>query len=483
MSTQIGPGLRDYLGLSRGRAARARARRAAAGDAEQRRRDRRARRPRRTAISTVGSVLTGGVVGSVALGRQLGHRNIISTDVGGTTFLVGLVVDGEPVRATHHRHQPPPDQRADAARCTPSGPAAARSPGSTRAATCASGRAARRRRARPRLLRPGRHRADQHRRQPGARASCRSAACWAGARRSSLELAREAIRTRIAEPLGLSVEDAAAAIYAVAERPDRRPAAQDRRRGRATTRATFVLYAFGGAGPAYCAAYAAEVGVDGGRRPARAGRLGVLRLRAGGVGHRARRASCPTPRQLPFDPVRAEKNFAAARGPGARTASTAKGSRSSRSSCTARSTCATRCSSPRSPSRSPADRSTRPRSTRRPRRFETRYAELFGAGSGFREAGIQAITYRVRGARRPAVLAAAARRCPPPTAPTRPPPRRAGARSASTTARGFVDTPVYDYAALRAGHVLTGPADRRGADDHRRRPRRHAPAPSTTSAT
>src|SRR3712207_696099 len=53
-----------------------------------------------TAISPVGSVLTGGVVGSVALGEQLGHRNIISTDVGGTTFLVGLVVDGEPVRAT-----------------------------------------------------------------------------------------------------------------------------------------------------------------------------------------------------------------------------------------------------------------------------------------------------------------------------------------------------------------------------------------------
>ena len=53
-----------------------------------------------TAISTIGSVLTGGVVGSVALGRQLGHRNIVSTDVGGTTFLAGLIVDGEPVRDT-----------------------------------------------------------------------------------------------------------------------------------------------------------------------------------------------------------------------------------------------------------------------------------------------------------------------------------------------------------------------------------------------
>ena len=29
-------------------------------------------------------------------------------------------------------------------------------------------------------------------------------------------------------------------------------------------------------------------------------------------------------------------------------------------------------------------------------RFEQRYAEMFGPGSGFREAGMQAITYRVR---------------------------------------------------------------------------------------
>ena len=99
MSTQIGPGLRDYLGTledalradrltgpllvmqSNGGAV-------AAAEAPA------------TAISTIGSVLTGGVVGSVALGRQLGHRNIVSTDVGGTTFLAGLIVDGEPVRDT-----------------------------------------------------------------------------------------------------------------------------------------------------------------------------------------------------------------------------------------------------------------------------------------------------------------------------------------------------------------------------------------------
>ena len=96
MSAQIGPGLRSYLGKleerlrSRGLTGallvmQSNGGAIAAGDAP------------RTAISTVGSVLTGGVVGAVSLGQQLGHRNIISTDVGGTTFLVGLVVDGEPV--------------------------------------------------------------------------------------------------------------------------------------------------------------------------------------------------------------------------------------------------------------------------------------------------------------------------------------------------------------------------------------------------
>ena len=38
----------------------------------------------------------GGVKGAQVLGGQLGYRNIITTDVGGTSFDVGLVVDGQP---------------------------------------------------------------------------------------------------------------------------------------------------------------------------------------------------------------------------------------------------------------------------------------------------------------------------------------------------------------------------------------------------
>src|ERR1700744_3206400 len=116
MSTQIGPGLRDYLTSLEDslRASRltgpllvmqSNGGAVAASEAPA------------TAISTIGSVLTGGVIGSVALGQQLGHRNIVSTDVGGTTFLAGLIVDGEAVRDTttginHHPTNTPTVRRA-----------------------------------------------------------------------------------------------------------------------------------------------------------------------------------------------------------------------------------------------------------------------------------------------------------------------------------------------------------------------------------
>ena len=39
----------------------------------------------------------GGVLASQKLGEQLGYRNILTTDMGGTSFDVGIIVNGEPV--------------------------------------------------------------------------------------------------------------------------------------------------------------------------------------------------------------------------------------------------------------------------------------------------------------------------------------------------------------------------------------------------
>lgn len=48
-------------------------------------------------LSSLGSGPVGGLIGSASLARQLGHRNVIATDMGGTSFEVGLIVDGEPL--------------------------------------------------------------------------------------------------------------------------------------------------------------------------------------------------------------------------------------------------------------------------------------------------------------------------------------------------------------------------------------------------
>src|SRR5579859_5092803 len=242
MSTQIGPGLRDYLTaledtLRASRLAGPLLVMQSNGGAVT------AREAPATAISTIGSVLTGGVVGSVALGRQLGHRNIISTDVGGTTFLAGLIVDGEPVRDTttviNHHPINVPTLRVDAIG----------SGGGAIAWLDAGGN-----------LRIGPQSAEA---VPGP-------ACYGnggsrptntdanlvlgilsetgligGRKPLDVELAREAIREHVAEPLGLSVEDAAIAIYEVqnAQAADllRRSVVQAGYDPR-----DFVVYAFGG---------------------------------------------------------------------------------------------------------------------------------------------------------------------------------------------------------------------------------------------
>ncbi|MEU7815477.1 hydantoinase/oxoprolinase family protein [Pseudonocardia sp. NPDC049154] len=49
------------------------------------------------AAATVMSGPVGGVVASQFLGARSGHRNVVTTDMGGTSFDVGLVLDGRPV--------------------------------------------------------------------------------------------------------------------------------------------------------------------------------------------------------------------------------------------------------------------------------------------------------------------------------------------------------------------------------------------------
>lgn len=451
MSTQIGPGLRDYLGSLEGKlraldlkgpllVMQSNGGAVAASEAP------------KNAISTVGSVLTGGVVGAVSLGKQLGHKNIIATDVGGTTFLVGLVVDGEPVRASstiinHHPINVPTLQVH-----------AIGSGGGAIAWVDAGGN-----------LQIGPHSAQA---VPGP-------ACYGnggteptnsdanlvlgilpergllgGRKPLDKELAREAIRRRIAEPLGLSIEDAAAAIYAVQNaqtgdllRKTVVEAGHDPR--------NFVLYAFGGAGPSHCAAYAAEVGVKEVIVP-----LGQVASAFSAYGLASSNivlaAELSDPAAMPLDPARAEANFDGlekrvreALGRQGLSFTSVEVEREIDMRYTMQlAEVATAIPEGTLDSSSVAHASDL---------FEQRYADLYGKDSGFREAGIQAITYRVRAT---GVL---------PFSPTLPELKsadsadatsaRIGSRKVNLDGRiGYVDTDIYDYSKLAAGHVIAGPA-------------------------
>ncbi len=48
-------------------------------------------------LTSLGSSPVGGLIGSAALAQNLDHKHVIATDMGGTSFEVGLIVDGEPL--------------------------------------------------------------------------------------------------------------------------------------------------------------------------------------------------------------------------------------------------------------------------------------------------------------------------------------------------------------------------------------------------
>lgn len=56
----------------------------------------------RLPIQTIGSGPAGGLAGTAAIARRSGHRNVIATDMGGTSFEVGLLIDGRPVLSSEN---------------------------------------------------------------------------------------------------------------------------------------------------------------------------------------------------------------------------------------------------------------------------------------------------------------------------------------------------------------------------------------------
>jgi N-methylhydantoinase A len=406
----------------------------------------------RHAISTVGSVLSGGVIGGMRLASQLGHRNVITTDVGGTTFLAGLIVEGEPVTATSTVvNQYPINTATLRVHTIGSGGGAIAyvdSGGNLRVGP-ESAEAV-----------PGPACYDQG----GERPTNTDANLVLGilAERGLLggrkplrrDLAERAIEQHIAEPLGLTVEQAAAAIYEI----------QNAQAGDLLRQSVveigydprdFAVYAFGGGGPAHCAGYARELGVREIVVPLGpiASAFSAYGLAASDV---ALTAETSDPSSFPADPARVSANFDRLKAE-LRAALEAQqlnvaGVRYQRELDLRYSMQVNEVSTPVAPG--PIDAEAVEQIVRD---FEALYARINGAGAGFAQAGIQALTYRMRAiAELPFSVAlpevAAANGTPASAAISE------HRRVCLDITTGFVETPIYDYRRLAAGHEIAGPA-------------------------
>jgi N-methylhydantoinase A len=211
----------------------------------------------RKPVLLVASGPAGGVIGSLQLAQEIGHRNVITTDMGGTSFDVALVVDGKPlVAGTHevggfHLNTPVIDIRAIGA-------------GGGSIARVEAG-----------LLRVG----------PDSAGAVPGPVCYGrggkfvtvtdadlvlgilspdnflgGRMKLDLAAATAAIREQIANPLGMSVEAGASGIRRVVD-GHMADTLREVTIGRGHDPRDFVLLAYGGAGPTHCAGYGAELGV------------------------------------------------------------------------------------------------------------------------------------------------------------------------------------------------------------------------------
>jgi N-methylhydantoinase A len=208
-------------------------------------------------VQTIGSGPAGGLAGTAQLAAVNGHRNVIATDMGGTSFEVGLIVEGQPILSSeqvveqYSFHAPQLDVRSIA--CGGGSIAHVDEHSSS--------------------LRVGPHSAGA---TPGPAAYGEGSdatvtdadvvlglidpdAFLGGRMKLDAEAARAAVN-RVATQLGLSDEEAAAGIVHV---NNHKAALLTRQRTveQGLDPRDFVLYAFGGAGPVHAFGFAQALGV------------------------------------------------------------------------------------------------------------------------------------------------------------------------------------------------------------------------------
>ena len=406
----------------------------------------------RYAISTIGSVLTGGVVGATSLAKQLGHKNVITTDMGGTTFLVGLVVDGSPVFTTttilNQFTISVPMMRVDS--IGSGGGAIARVDSSQHIHVGPDSAGAL----------PGPACYGQGGRHPTVTDAdlilgILDPHFFLGGRKPLYPaLAREALSDQIGGPLGLSAEEAAAAIYAI----QNAQTADLLRKNVIETGLDpreFVIYAFGGAGPVHCGGYGADLGVEAIVVPMgqTASAFSAYGLAASDI---VLNAELSHPSNYPVAAATINQIFQQLEddlNKRIQTQRIAFERVSFRREIDMRYTMQiAEVTTPVTMTGLLQD----PDVDAIVNAFEDRYVSLFGQGTGFREAGIQFITYRVYAT---GYLPVKPRLADSPHCTSSPESAIKGRRPVLLDPKwGWQDTPIYDYRLLEHGHMLQGPA-------------------------
>ncbi len=207
-------------------------------------------------IRLLGSGPAGGISGVAVLAARAGHPNVIATDMGGTSFEVGLLIEGRPLVSgqqiidQYTFHQPHLDARSIA--CGGGSIASISSDGGLRVGPESAGSS-------PGPAAYGRGGSDATVTDADVVLGLLSPdAFLGGGMLLDADAARAAVRA-VAEPLELTVEEAAAGILRV----NNHAAAtliRQRTLEQGLDPRDFVVYAYGGAGPLHAWGYAAELG-------------------------------------------------------------------------------------------------------------------------------------------------------------------------------------------------------------------------------
>ena len=405
-------------------------------------------------LNLIASGPVGGIIGAAKLGERMGFRNIIATDMGGTTFDVGVIADGSPILADIAVHD-----RIRMALPHVEVVSIGAGGGSIAWVDADTG-----------LLHVGPQSAgsvpgpvayDQGGEEPTVTDAdivlgrIDPKRFFNGRKILDRAKAEAAIKARVADPLGCDVYTAAKGILDIV----------DARMGDLIRKLTiergvdprdFVLFSYGGAGPTHLGAYAKEVGVQMAVVSPQASVFSALGIASSDV---VRVYTHSHPLRSPFNAEQVEALF---RGLEARAAEnlTTRGVAQGRTTLSRSLEMRFRHQVHQIKVTVPNEPLSAAGMKELTDRFVALYEQSFGSGTAVMEAGIEILTFNVVANTQHGALNL--------TEST----QRGGeasdaARSGSRPVyfdRGFVDTPIYEHGLLVPGNKVMGPAILEGAN-------------------